>query len=86
MLSRGSASKVGSLLSFLCSYVRLGLGKAMHHDFAPPLDIPDNSISFIMAIAVINHMTEARALSWLEEFRRILRPGGLSVAVSSRLC
>ncbi|MHB8885623.1 MAG: class I SAM-dependent methyltransferase [Methylovirgula sp.] len=43
----------------------------------PTLPLPDASIDFISAFSVMTHI-EAFDLTWLMEFRRILRPGGIA--------
>ena len=48
----------------------------MHHGFAPPLNLANDSVSFAMSIAVFSHLNESAALSWLQEIQRVLKPGG----------
>jgi SAM-dependent methyltransferase len=43
----------------------------------PPLDDPDDSFDLIYAISVFTHLDEPRQLLWLEELRRVARPGGI---------
>ncbi len=44
---------------------------------APPLAYPDQTFGLVYAISVFTHMTEELAISWIDELRRVLRPGGL---------
>ena len=48
----------------------------------PPLDFPDASFGVVYAISIFSHYTEDEQLEWLDELRRILRPGGLFVATT----
>nr|WP_246324085.1 class I SAM-dependent methyltransferase [Petropleomorpha daqingensis] len=41
--------------------------------------IPDTSIDFVYTTIVLQHMAPELALGYLEEFARILRPGGVAV-------
>jgi SAM-dependent methyltransferase len=45
----------------------------------PPLPLGDASLDFVYAISIWSHFAEAAALRWLDEMRRIVRPGGLLV-------
>jgi SAM-dependent methyltransferase len=42
----------------------------------PPLSFEDDSFDFAFAISIWSHFSEAAALDWLREMRRIIRPGG----------
>jgi ubiquinone/menaquinone biosynthesis C-methylase UbiE len=44
----------------------------------PQLPLPDNSITLLTAYSIFTHI-EAFQTTWLMEFRRILKPGGLAV-------
>jgi SAM-dependent methyltransferase len=43
---------------------------------APPLDLPDASLDLVYAISIWSHFDERAGLGWIEEMRRLLRPGG----------
>jgi SAM-dependent methyltransferase len=43
----------------------------------PPLDLENESVDLITAYSVFSHLAESVHLAWLEEFRRVLRPGGV---------
>ena len=45
----------------------------------PPLPYDDGSFDFVYAISIWSHFGEAAAVRWLDEMRRVLRPGGLLV-------
>jgi SAM-dependent methyltransferase len=42
----------------------------------PPTSIEDGSLDLIYAYSVFSHLSEDVHLQWLEEFARVLRPGG----------
>lgn len=43
---------------------------------APPLPYPDSSFDFVYAISVLTHIPTELQVPWMEELRRVLRPGG----------
>ena len=45
----------------------------------PPLEYSAETFDLVYAISVFTHLPERYQLLWLEEFRRILRPGGVLV-------
>ena len=46
----------------------------------PPIGLADGSIDLIYAISVLTHLDEPHQDLWLEEWRRVVRPGGLVIA------
>jgi SAM-dependent methyltransferase len=48
-------------------------------DALPPTQLPASSVDLLYAYSVFSHLSEEAHAKWLEEFRRILRPGGLAV-------
>jgi SAM-dependent methyltransferase len=48
-----------------------------HSPERPPLSYEDESFDFVFAISIWSHFAEPAAVAWLEEMRRIIRPGGL---------
>ena len=46
------------------------------NELAPPLALNDASVDFIYARSVFTHLTEALTFQWMQEMRRVLRPGG----------
>ena len=51
----------------------------------PPLPIADGELDLVFAISVWSHFEPALGLSWFEEMRRVLRPGGHLVFTSHGL-
>lgn len=45
----------------------------------PPLDLEAGSLDLVYAISVWSHFGESQAVAWLEEMRRVVRPGGALV-------
>ena len=43
----------------------------------PPVMLPDGSLDYVVAWSVFSHLDEFLANQWVEEFARVLRPGGL---------
>jgi glycosyltransferase involved in cell wall biosynthesis/SAM-dependent methyltransferase len=48
----------------------------------PPTDFDDGGMDLICAYSVFSHLAEATHLEWLQEFSRIMRPGGLLVVTT----
>jgi SAM-dependent methyltransferase len=42
----------------------------------PPCPLPDDSVDVITAYSVFSHFSAVQATRWLDEFNRIVRPGG----------
>lgn len=49
-------------------------------DGYPPLDFSESTFDTVYAWSVFSHLPEDLHIRWVEEFARILRPGGLIVA------
>lgn len=47
------------------------------NDPEPPTLYPHSSLDVVYAVSVFTHLTAGRQQRWLEEFARIIRPGGL---------
>jgi SAM-dependent methyltransferase len=45
----------------------------------PPLPFEDGSFALVYSISVLSHLDEASQDRWLEEVRRVLRPGGIAL-------
>jgi SAM-dependent methyltransferase len=43
----------------------------------PPIDYEANTFDFVYAISVFTHLDEQNQFRWLEELRRITKPGGI---------
>lgn len=52
-------------------------------DQAPPVDLGDGTVDMIMAYSVFSHLNERLYLAWMEEFSRLLKPGGV-LAITTR--
>ena len=48
----------------------------------PPTDLPGESFDLIYSNSVFSHLSEDAHLRWLEEFHRVLKPGGLVIATT----
>ena len=48
----------------------------------PPINLPSTSVDLIFAFSVFSHLTEDVHLEWIEEFSRVLRPGGTLVVTT----
>jgi SAM-dependent methyltransferase len=47
------------------------------NDLAPPLPFADDAFDFLYAISVFTHLSEPMHSAWIEECKRVVRPGGL---------
>lgn len=47
-----------------------------HIDTRPPCQLADQSVDVITAYSVFSHFSAIQATRWLDEFNRIIRPGG----------
>ena len=50
-------------------------GRAM-----PPLDLEAESFDLIYSVSVLTHLDQAQEHAWLDEWHRLLKPGGLVIA------
>jgi SAM-dependent methyltransferase len=48
----------------------------------PPTSFPDNMFDLIFCYSVFSHLSEDAHRKWVEEFKRILKPGGLVIATT----
>jgi SAM-dependent methyltransferase len=51
-------------------------------DPMPPIKYPNNMFDVIYLYSVFSHLSEAAHQSWLNEFHRILKPGGIFIATT----
>lgn len=56
---------------------RLDFAQFGVNDAEPVLGYPDASFDLVYAVSVFTQLNEAHQFQWLEELRRIVRPGGL---------
>ncbi|MEO7270769.1 MAG: class I SAM-dependent methyltransferase, partial [Vicinamibacterales bacterium] len=50
----------------------------------PPTPYPDGSFDVITAYSVFSHLAEHASLAWVNEFARLLKPGGLMLVTTQR--
>lgn len=53
--------------------------ETIRNELDPPAPYPAESFDLIYALSVLSHLSEPLQQSWVAEFRRLLRPGGLLV-------
>ena len=51
-------------------------------DQQPPADLPSTHFDVVLAFSVFSHLSEDLHLAWLEEFNRILVPGGIAIVTT----
>lgn len=49
----------------------------------PPTSIPSGKMNYIVGYSVFSHLSEAACANWMQEFSRILAPGGM-IALTTR--
>lgn len=54
-------------------------GRYTENRLQPPLPFPDADFDLVYAHSVLTHLTEKRAIAWLAEVARIVRPDGLAI-------
>jgi SAM-dependent methyltransferase len=55
----------------------LGFARLQTNGLAPPLPYPDQSFDLVYALSVFTHLPEDLQQPWIDELRRVLKPGGL---------
>lgn len=48
------------------------------NSFSPPLPYPDDYFDVVLAVSVFTHLDESNQDAWLQDVRRVLKPGGLA--------
>ncbi len=48
----------------------------------PPTNVPSDTFDLVYAYSVFSHLSEAAHWAWLEELRRVLKPGGLLIVTT----
>jgi SAM-dependent methyltransferase len=54
----------------------LPFGRFETNDLEPPLTFADGRFGLVYALSVFTHLPEALQAAWMQELRRVLRPGG----------
>ncbi|MFD3300191.1 methyltransferase domain-containing protein [Aquipseudomonas alcaligenes] len=54
-----------------------GMANFIKVESYPPCDLRDNLVDLVFGYSVFSHLAPACANAWIEEFARIMRPGGL---------
>jgi SAM-dependent methyltransferase len=57
----------------------LGGGNFVANAAAPPLPYPDEYFDVVYCVSVFTHLNESMQDLWIEELRRVLKPGGVLV-------
>jgi SAM-dependent methyltransferase len=52
----------------------------------PPLGYPNDSFDLVYALSVFTHLDEARQFTWMEELRRVVKPGHYVVITTHGDC
>jgi SAM-dependent methyltransferase len=58
---------------------KLTLGSFAVNEALPPLRYDAGSFDLLYAVSVFTHLDEERQFQWLEEIKRVVRPGGIVV-------
>ena len=53
----------------------LSFAKFQVNNIDPPLRYPSDSFDLVYALSVFTHLDHARQLSWMDELRRVVKPG-----------
>jgi SAM-dependent methyltransferase len=57
-------------------------GNFLQNSPFPPTSFADQSFDLIYALSVFSHLSEEAHRKWLDEFRRLLKPGGVFIATT----
>ena len=52
----------------------------------PPLGYPSNSFDLVYALSVFTHLDEAGQFAWINELRRVVKPGGYLLITTHGMC
>jgi SAM-dependent methyltransferase len=56
------------------------IDKFVVNSILPPLEYPDDHFELIYTVSTFTHMPESLQFAWLDELRRVLKPGGCLLA------
>ena len=59
-----------------CQHHLAHIGEFIPNEALPPLPFDDDFFDFVYAISVFTHLPEDMQFAWLEELRRVTKPGG----------
>jgi SAM-dependent methyltransferase len=80
VVARGAAFHGADINSELVSWCRANLpGDYRRNALKPPVPIEDGSIDLLYAMSVLTHLKVRTAQAWLDDFARVLKPGGLAL-------
>jgi SAM-dependent methyltransferase len=65
------------------SQEHLPFASVHRNELEPPLPFADGQFDFVYALSVFTHLAEPLQRAWIDELRRVLRPGGI-LAFSTR--
>ena len=54
----------------------LPFAEAALNELSPPLPYDDSSVDLVYAFSVMTHLSEELQRAWVQECRRVLKPGG----------
>jgi SAM-dependent methyltransferase len=55
-------------------------GVSFHiNGLTPPLPFPENQFDCLYGFSVLTHLSEESHFSWIQDFRRVVKPGGLLI-------
>lgn len=58
-------------------YPQTGLWKSCR--LTPPIPFPDQQFDLIYGVSIFTHIAESAQVLWLQELKRLLRPGGVAI-------
>lgn len=54
-------------------------GTFIKNELRPPVNLPAGQIDVLYALSIFTHLREDTQIAWLEEFARLLKPGGFAL-------
>jgi len=80
----GYASDVNDKSIAWCRQFLTGI-HFLNQQLIPPLPVDEQKFDFIYGISILTHLNEHSHFLWMEEFQRILKPGGLLLLTTQGL-